>query len=563
MAVIGIDLGTTYSSCAVFKDNHPIIIPNALGEYLTPSIVGISQDNTILVGASAEALLDAKKYNQVAKSFKRYMGTPKKFYLSKKQFSSEELSSLVLAKLKEDAEIFLNTQVTSAVISVPAYFNNKQRQATKIAGELAGLKVERLINEPTAAALHYGLINLKQATKYLVFDIGGGTFDVSIIELFNGVVEIRATAGDNYLGGDDFTNLLSKHIIIKQGYNVNTLTENELMYFWKQAEILKKKLNNQEQASINMEFDKKNLNIVITRKEVDELYTPLLNQMLNPIRRALGDAKLRPDELDAILLVGGSTKLHMIPKLCAKIFKKIPFSYNDPQLVVALGAAVQTELQANNSSLKEMVLTDVSAYSLGIAAFIKNTEETEYCPIIERNTILPTSIVQNFYSVYDNQQYIQIEIFQGESRKVENNILIGTMKIELPLKVKKNTLIQIRFTYNVNGILEVQANLPDYDINKTEIFRESCGNLTEEEIKLSMDKLKSLKIHPREQEENIIVILKAEQLYEETLGETRNVIAAMIREFQMLLESQNIKLIQEYRLKLIDFLQSIDKYCYE
>lgn len=559
MVVLGIDLGTTYSACAVFQDGASKLIPNALGDYLTPSVVGLSKENNILVGDAAKELI-GKQDSQVVYGFKRYMGTLRKFSLGKNQLGPEELSSFILKKLKKDAEDYLQQNITEAVISVPAYFHNKQRTAVKIAGELAGLKVERLINEPTAAALHYGIANLNKETKYFIFDIGGGTFDVSIIELFNGVLEVRATAGDNYLGGDDFTTLLAKHIIIKCGYKIDKLSNKEYIYFWQQAERLKKNLYKENEVTIDISINKENFSISITRMEAENVYSPLLSKIIIPIRRALNDAQIHPSALDAILLVGGSTKIHVIPKICSQIFKKIGFCFEDPQLVVALGAAAQAELKSQNTVLKEVILTDVSAYSLGVSAVVETQQELEYFPIIERNCILPVSKVKRFYTSVDNQKQLIVDIYQGESRKVENNVLIGMMTLRLPNNIQNGSIVDIRFTYDINGILEVQISMPQFNINKIEFFRESSGNLSEKEIKSAMEKLNAIKIHPREQESNTLIILKAERLYEETLGEAREIIASMIRNFQSVLDSQDLRLIEDYRTKFTDFLCSIDKY---
>jgi len=398
--IIGIDLGTTNSLVAVWRDGKASIIPNALGKHLTPSCVGIDDDGTVLVGEAARARLQTHSH-MTAAVFKRYMGSERKTRLGNQVFRPEELSSMVLRSLKEDAESFLGHPVTEAIITVPAYFSDAQRKATRVAGQLAGLKVERLLNEPTAAALAYGIQDTKRETKFLVFDLGGGTFDVSILELFDGVMEVRATAGDNFLGGEDFVSALCEAFLTRSGL-AKEMGENELTGGQKQrlrdeGERVKRALSEVTSARMMFSYHGTEFGWDITEESFATLCESLIQRLRTPVERALRDATIKASQLDSVVLAGGATRMPLVRKLASRMFGRFPQISIDPDEVVALGAAVQAGLKVRDAALDEVVMTDVAPYSLGIAIARQvgpdDYEGGHYLPIIERNCAVPVSRV--------------------------------------------------------------------------------------------------------------------------------------------------------------------------
>lgn len=362
--IIGIDLGTTNSLATYFTEEGPKIIPNRLGKHLTPSIVSVDEKDQIYVGETARerGLLYP---GTTASVFKRSMGSTKKFELGHKRFTAEELSSFVLRSLKEDAESYLGEEVTEAVISVPAYFDDKRRKATKRAGELAGLKVERIISEPTAAAIAYGLYEKTRNTKFLVFDLGGGTFDVSILELFENILEVRAVAGDNYLGGEDFTDVLEKLFLQKKGLEPERLDAKTRGLVHKAAEECKLGFTENSKSWFSCVIDGKQEELEISLKEYEEQCEPLLDKIRKPVQRSLSDAQIRLSDIDVVVLVGGATRLPVVKNFIVKLFRKFPDTSVHPDEAVALGAAIQAAMKERNQAVKEVILTDVCSFTLG------------------------------------------------------------------------------------------------------------------------------------------------------------------------------------------------------
>ena len=362
--IIGIDLGTTNSLCAYYSDEGAKIIPNRLGKPLTPSVVSVDEQGMVSVGETAQeyALLHP---DRAADVFKRFMGTDKKYTLGDHTYNAEELSAFVLRALKEDAETYLKEEVTEAVISVPAYFDDKRRKATKRAGELAGLKVERIISEPTAAAIAYGLYEKRTNTRFLVFDLGGGTFDVSILELFENILEVRAVAGDNYLGGEDFTDLLVNEFLQKNEISPDALTLRELGRLHKAAENAKRAFTDEDEVSIVFPYQDEDKEFHISLKDYEALCEPLLEKIRKPVQRSLSDAHIKLSDIDEVVLVGGATKLSTVHNFIVKLFRKFPDTSINPDEAVALGAAIQAAMKERNEAVKEVILTDVCSFTLG------------------------------------------------------------------------------------------------------------------------------------------------------------------------------------------------------
>lgn len=548
MSMIGIDLGTTNSLVAYWDKDQAVIIPNVLGEHLTPSIVSVDENGSILVGRIAQERLITHPH-LTASTFKRFMGTEKKYSLGQHTFTPEELSSFVLKSLKADAEAHLGVEITEAVISVPAYFNDSQRKATKRAAEIAGLKVERLISEPTAAAIAYGLHQEKPETKFLVFDLGGGTFDVSVLELFEGIMDVKSIAGDNFLGGEDFTEILIAHFLEKHKLELASLDTKTQSALYKQAEACKLALGQETSATMSLTIQDQPYELRLDRTEYEKLAHPLLLRLRKPIERALRDASLSPSDLDAVILIGGATRLPLIKHVIGRMFGRMPYTNINPDETVALGAAIQTALKQRNQALEEIILTDVCPYTLGTSVVQElgngQLSSGHFFPIIERNTPIPVSRVERLYTVHDNQKRLTVAVYQGESRLVEHNIKLGELQIKIPPAPAGEQSIDVRYTYDINGILEVEVVSVSTGEKKRVVIEQNEGSMTKEQIEARLRELQDIKIHPRDRSENRLLIAKGERLYEEALGESREAIAIAIQHFEKALLTQNDKEIKK------------------
>lgn len=562
MTTIGIDLGTTNSLVSYFKDDKAVIIPNVLGKHLTPSVVGIDDTGEILVGSIAKERLITHP-QLTASNFKRFMGTDKKYTLGKYIFTPEDLSSFVLKSLKSDAESYLNEEITEAVISVPAYFNDAQRKATKRAGELAGLKVERLISEPTAAAIAYGLHENQDETEFLVFDLGGGTFDVSILELFEGVMEVKSIAGDNYLGGTDFDNTLLSYFLDKHNIDIKSLSKKCVSSLLKKAEECKMNLSNNESSEMSINIEDKLYSTAFTRSQFESICQDLITRVKYPIQRALSDAQISPRDLDNIILIGGSSRMPLIKSIIIKMFNKMPYCNINPDEAVALGAAVQAALKERNSALKEVVLTDVCPYTLGVEVSEEISHDQYksgyFLPIIERNSPIPISRVKTLCTISNNQTRLVVNIFQGESRHVENNIKLGNLEIAVPKGPAGSQTVDIRYTYDINGLLEVEVTINSTGEKKSLIIENSPGSMTDEQIKERLKALASIKIHPRDKSENRLILAKGERLYEESLGEKREYISMLLNKFEAVLDTQDEKQIKSAREQILQIFEGLER----
>ena len=562
MTILGIDLGTTNSACAVWRDEKVELIPNALGDYLTPSAITIDSDNTVHIGriARERSVTQPKSTAQV---FKRYMGSNKSISLSGKGYSAVELSSFVLSKLKEDAEKYLGETITQAVISVPAYFNDTQRKATKQAGEMAGLDVQRLVNEPTAAAIAYGLHEKPEHSQFMVLDLGGGTFDVSIMEYFSGVLEVHASSGDNFLGGEDFLDILVDHYLTASGLSRNKLSLNDLQKVQLKMEQVKRQFNSEELVRIEPIISAQPEPVTVTREHFSSMTQALLQRIQQPIETTLRDANLRPADLDEVILVGGATRMQSLRSTVAKMFRRLPMANLDPDLVVAMGAGIQAGLKARDKALDDVVLTDVSPYTLGTGilneADLSGVQGDLFSPILERNTVIPASRVANYYTVYDNQKELEFNVFQGESRLVKNNIPLGSLSVTIPKNKKGKEGAEVRLSYDMNGLLEVDIKVLSTGKTYYKMIQNAPGELSEAELAKSRLKLAALKFHPREDEENQLLIARAERLFESRLADQRLMIQSSLHFFEEVLEKQDIKAIEQAKLEFSQFLESLEK----
>lgn len=556
---IGIDLGTTNSLCALFEaDNTTVLVPNVHGELLTPSVIGISDDGEILVGKTAADRLVTHPDLTVA-AFKRAMGTERVFSLGKERFRPEELSALLLRNLVRDAEEQSGEPVASAVISVPAYFNDTQRKATHLAAELAGLRVDRLINEPTAAALAYGLHDSDEESTFLVFDLGGGTFDVSVLELFDGVMEVHASAGDNFLGGEDFVDLLVGHFVRETEIELSIVERSQLRA---SAERAKRELNSSPSATLQLVRGDEPVSLKVTSDDFATLSKPLLDRLRRPVERALRDSRLSLDTLDEVVLVGGATRTRLVQQLVARMFGVLPLRTVNPDEVVARGAAVQAALVGRHEALEDVVMTDVCPYSLGIAVTQKVAPgqwvDGSFCPIIERNTIVPASRVDTFSPIHEDQTVIRVVIFQGESRRVENNIKLGEVEVEVPLGEEDERQVEVRFTYDSNGLLQVEATVLATGETSELVLTQNAKTMSPAEIKAALTRLDRLKIHPRDQDENRAVTNRALRLYEERLGFERELVGRLVDQWEAVLNRQDPIEIRSARQALVVQLDELE-----
>ncbi|PMS15814.1 molecular chaperone HscC [Trinickia dabaoshanensis] len=561
--IVGIDLGTTNSLIAIWQDGQPRLIPNSLGEYLTPSCVSIDEDGSILVGRAARERLQTHP-DKTAAVFKRFMGSERVIRLGRREFRAEELSALVLRSLKEDAETALGQPVTEAIITVPAYFSDAQRKATRTAGVLAGLKVDRLLNEPTAAALAYGIHQLGAETRFLVFDLGGGTFDVSVLEMFEGVMEARASAGDNFLGGEDFVACLIDRFFELTKAPARLKTDAGFMQrLTAGAEAAKRTLTEQSAATIEMVGVGETYTMQIDEEAFEQACAPLLQRLRSPVERALRDANLRDTDLEKVVLAGGATRMPIVRRLVARMFGRFPECQIDPDQVVALGAAVQAGLKMKDAALDEVVMTDVAPYSLGVGVAMQLPDGSQsgghFDPIIERNSPVPISRVKTYHPVRDHQLTVDLHVYQGEARLVADNILLGSLKIPLPRLPRAECGVDVRFTYDVNGLLDVEATIQKTRETTRVLIEGNPGLLSEAEITERLTALAALKIHPRDRMENRVLMARAERLYQQLRGSEREWFGAQIRVFESALASQDSRRIDADRRTFDEIVNGVER----
>ena len=512
--VIGIDLGTTNSCVAVLEGGEPVVIANAEGNRTTPSVVGFAKNGERLVGETAKRQAITNPERTIA-SIKRYMGTDHTVEIDNKKYTPQDISAMILGKLKADAEAYLGEKVTEAVITVPAYFTDSQKQATKDAGKIAGLDVKRIINEPTAASLAYGLDKDEHQHKILVYDLGGGTFDVSILELGDGVFEVLATSGNNKLGGDDFDeavlNFMADSFAKENGVDLRA-DKMAMQRLKEAAEKAKKELSSAQTTNINLPFITVNengplhMNMDITRAKFDQLTADLVNRTIEPMKKAMADAGVTNSDLSKVILVGGSTRIPAVQEAIKAFTGKEPFKGINPDECVAIGAAIQAGVLGGE--VKDVLLLDVTPLSLGL-----ETEGRIFTKLIERNTTIPTQKSQVFSTAADGQTTVEIHVLQGERPMAYDNKTLGRFQLTgIPAAPRGVPQIEVTFDIDANGIVNVSAK--DLGTGKEQSIQiKSSSGLTDAEIdklvkeaeaNAAEDKKKQEAIEARNQADNLI-----------------------------------------------------------
>ncbi|HEX5183129.1 MAG TPA: Hsp70 family protein [Allosphingosinicella sp.] len=560
--IVGIDLGTTNSAVAFWRDGEAHLIPNSIGDVLTPSAVGLSDDGALLVGMAARERQSTHP-KLTATAFKRLMGTQKPIQLGRTRYSAEDLSALVLRGLKADAEAFLGAPVDGAVITVPAYFNDRQRKATRRAGELAGLRVERLVNEPTAAALAHGIHEREDKQPFLVFDLGGGTFDVSIVEIFDGIIEVRASAGDNRLGGEDFNEILVEAARSRLGRKDEFAVGSELREIMRAAaERTRRALTDADRAPYRFVWKGEAHEIEIAAAEFEEAAAPLLARLRDPVLRSLRDSNIHTDQLSEIILVGGATRMPVVRRAVTRMFGRFPGGAVHPDHAVALGAAVQAGLKARDAALDEIRLTDVCPFTLGVDTAERDPSggirRGVFAPIIERNTVIPASRVHSFSTLFDNQREVRFGVYQGESRQVAANVKLGEIGLQVPPRPAGQVRIDVRFSYDASGLLEVDVTVPETGAARQLVICDDSDAPSEDEVAKRREALAALKVHPREEAANAAALARAERCYEGFLAERRDFVGQLILAFEAVLERQDPREIATARAELEGQLDGLE-----
>ena len=553
--MIGIDLGTTNSLATYIDDNGEIrFVKNEYGNILIPSVVGIDENDDIIVGELAK---------------ERRMGTDAKIKVKNRTLDAQMLSSFVLKHLKENAEKQLNEKINRAIISVPAYFNDKQRRDTKMAAELAGLTVERLINEPTAAALSLGSNILNQNLKFIVLDLGGGTFDVTLLETFENIMDVISISGDTMLGGEDFTTKICEIFLKNIKLAITDLSRDERTKLYTKADRAKKLISLKD-IEIELEIKGKNYKSEITQKDFRETVKPLLVKMKAAIDKALQDGNTDAREIEKVVLVGGAVKLGIIEEFTEKYFhkmrgEKIYFSSENfiennklvsivanPDTVVAYGVGVAVGMKERNKMFKERILTDVCPFTLGTELVGKR-----FAPIIPRNTTVPTSKSEYFYTIDDYQDKVNVGIYQGESLNIDDNLFLGNFLIDVPRNIAGKEAINVRFTYDINGILEVEATVVSTGLKKSKLIVN--GDLSEEEKNEKIKMLEEIKIQSENKNKDKLLLERANRIYAEIVNtEIRNHISDYLENYKMVVATGDRIRIQKTKESFSQFLDKID-----
>lgn len=558
MSVIGIDLGTSNTLACVFREGKAVLIPNKEGGYLTRSAVSIMEDGTVITGQAAKERLLTHP-DRTAASYKVFMGTEREICLGQQYFKPEELSAFVLRQVKQDAEEFLQEPVEEAVISVPAYFNDDQRCATKLAAQLAGLKVSRLINEPSAAAVYYRWSDpAAEDGKLMIVDFGGGTLDVSIVDCFDNIIEILCIAGDNHLGGDDIDSAIAGYFCEVKRLSWERLAPEEKALLMRQAENAKLALSNPkaEKTMLKLQACGAEYELELDREQLAKLCEPVFKRVEKVLRRALENKKAARG-IRRVVLVGGSSRMPVFHDFLEKLMSARPVIAAEPDKIVALGAGVCAGIKERREELQDMVMTDVCPFSLGVATYNSQIDrEPHMAVLIPRSSMLPVSHSSRFYTLHDGQESLKFEFYQGEDYFVAGNLKLGELQVRVPRGTAGSQWAEVVFTYDIDGILHVSVESSGGDKRETVILNPNL-HLSEEEMEKAMERINSIRLSTEAYRDHRL-FEQALSLYEQ-LGDERR--AELGRGLEIYCGAQdtqdmiNIRRAEEYLSELVERFQ--------
>lgn len=556
MAILGIDLGTTNSLGAVYRNGKVELIPNRFGSFLTPSVVSVTEDGSVVTGQIAkERLITHPK--DTAFSFKKNMGSDQKYNLGGKTFLPEELSGFLVSAIVEDAKEYMGEEIKDVIISVPAYFHDKQRVATKRAGALAGVNVKRIVNEPSAAALA-SYFDTQNEQLFLVFDFGGGTLDVSIVDCFDTMVDILAVSGDNHLGGDDFNEAVAEGFLREHQLQRGNLSEKEYAILLRQAEKCKIALSTEKEVKMTAVLGGQTYQSVYTNERMMRESSAVWKRIQTVLRRALRDSRVEVEDIDAVILAGGSGKMPLVQSYMEQLFDQTPLVTGFSDQLIARGLGLVCGVMERKDEVRDYILTDICPFTLGTGVNNEADPKHPYMSaIIERNSILPCSKIRGFSTAADYQSEVKIEILQGEEPYAEDNVQLGVVTVAVPKKKKGMESVDVRFTYDINGILEVEVTVVSTGKSVKKVLSQ---NMDEKELAKRMKQLEKLKVHPKDMTENQLILERLQALYEEALPETRDRLMYHIRNFESTLAEQDPRRIRKYREFLEHMIASLEHY---
>jgi len=556
MAIIGIDLGTTNSLVTAFKNNEIIFIPNRHGEFLTPSVVAVDKKKELVVGKTAKERLVTHP-EATTSLFKRNMGENTTVSLGKKRFAPEELSSFVLRQLIEDAKAYLDESIEEVVISVPAYFNAKQRAATKRAGQLAGVKVERLVNEPSAAALA-----CRQEGKddvFIVFDFGGGTLDVSIVEIFGSVINICAISGNNQLGGQDFDDIIARAMCQENDKNFNDLSAGERQTLLALAEKAKMKLQEEEEVHLSANIQNQKIEMLLTNDKLKDLSKDLFAQLKKPIQWAVNDSDLEIDEINKCVLVGGSCHMKIVQEFLSDLLRIPVVNSEDIDQIVAKGLGLYVGIKERQSEVKDLVLTDICPFTLSVGKHnVVDPNKLISHSIIARNSTLPTSRSYPFQTIELGQTALRVGVYQGEAIYADDNILLGELDLTVPYNKKDHEQIVVTFYYDINAILVVKMDIISTGEEHSLALTGDGLGVSGQEMQKYLKNIESMKLKAVQHERQAYLLEQAQRIYKESPDEQRNFIERLILELEKLTGAGSIKKREEKLDVIEQHLKQID-----